>query len=764
MNRKLIETVLILVLACSPIMLSAAEKNAPVSSLPKGVQNQKTSTPVSTVRGLYNTSRSTVKQENDSQVWNLKDVDLRTLAHEVSKVTGKNFVIGPKVDDKVSFITSYRLSKDELYEAFVALLHAYGYAAVPEGSVVKIVPSSSKNQLRPDLHKKNGSEREKIVLRTIRVENYPVTDLVKIIDPLIPKYSYVQAYKPSNDLIIADYGQHVNKIIELVKRLDRPSTKDFDVIRLRYGTADELAKTLTTLMATGKTGLPTTIKIAAEPRSNALIVSGARFGQLKELHKMIRRLDLPDDAAHERTEVIYLHYLTAETFAPIVQGLVESYIVQEEAKTGKQSPTREINIGTTSVTGAQRRSPSLSGQFNLRNPLSNFSSGSGADSLVNTGGGLGTYTSEPPRSGFLGQHVQWEESTNSVIVSAPSAVLRRIRSVVKQLDIRRPQVLIEVIVAEIDVDRVAELGIEWGDFNGKKQFNTRFPTRLPLSGIGDNGNYSTLGIPDTIGTGMTIGIFHGMTLHFLARALATNNDTNILATPNLVTLDNQPALIKVGRKVSFTIGQIDNNPTGGNPFNSFEREDVGLILSVRPMITPDGSIRLDITQEISNLINGTEAVRAGQNPDTTERFIQTTVMADNDQIIVLGGLLQKEWQQVVDKVPIIGDIPVLGLMFRNHYKQMRKTNLMVFLHPVIMIGPKDASIESNGKYEYLRQSQMHLDKYRERGLKMNPVAPILHQPVSLPEPFCDVNKPHCWGLKVQRGYPLYHGHKKYGHG
>lgn len=699
--------------------------------------------------------------ESNSQVWNLKDVDLRTVAHEISKATGKNFIIGPKVDDKVSFITSYRLPKDELYQAFVALLHAYGYAAVPEGDVIKIVPDSSKNQLRPHIGAMSNGKAQ-IELRTIRVNNYPANDLVKIIKPLIPRYSYVAAYKPSNDLIIVDHAAHIGKIIDLVHRLDKSNSKAFEVVKLHYSTAEELAKTLQDLLGAqgrGQTTKISQVRIVAEPRSNALIISNAPNHRVKEIRSLIARLDVPDDAANERTEVIYLKYMPAETFAPIIQGLIESYIAQEEAKTGKAVARRQLQTGTTTRSGGENRA-SLNGQFNLQNPLSNFGGSSGGSSNINTGGSVGTYEAEAPKSGILGNHVQWEASTNSVIITAPAAVIRRVRSVVGKLDIRRPQVLIEVVVAEIDVDRVQELGIEWGDFTGKTQVNTRFAPILPLSGIGQNGNYSTQGVADTIGQGLTVGVFHGMNLHLLVRALGSDSDSNILATPNLVTLDNEPALIKVGRKVSFTIGQIENNPTGGNPFNSFEREDVGLILSIRPQITPDGEIRLNITQELSSVINGTEQTRAGSNPDTTERFIQTTVMADNDQILVLGGLLQKEFQQVVDKIPIIGDIPVLGLMFRNHYKQMRKTNLMIFLHPVIMFGPKDAAQLSNGKYEYLRAAQMHLDKYKHR-IRVNPVAPILHKPVSLPDPFCDKKVP-CWGHSIHRGYSIApHNHTRF---
>lgn len=667
--------------------------------------------------------------EKGDQVWNLKDVDIRTLAYEISKATGKNFVVGPKVDDKVTFITSHRLPKEELYEAFVALLQAYGYAAIPDGNVIKIINDSGKNQLRVQLEEDGiKTPQEGIVLKTVRVKNFPVTEMVKLIKPLIPKYSYVQAYKPSNDLIIADHVYHIDQMIELVHRLDHRTSKDFEIIRLRYSTAEDLAKTINELFKSRSKSQSeqSDISIVAEPRSNALVITGARPEQISNLKALIARLDIPDDVANERTEVLYLRYLPAETFAPIISGLIDSYLTEEQ----KDDPKRgQSTTNSSTSSDSTRQTPSLSGQFNLQDPLSNY--GSRGSSSSSSGASSG-YSSNAPRSGSIGSHVQWEASTNSVIITAPAAIIRRVRKVVNQLDIRRPQVLIEAVVAEVKVDRLHEIGVEWANFGGT-QFHTRFPSSLGLSGIGQDRQFSAGGTADSIGSGLSLGVFKMGDLRYLLRALATDQDSNVLATPNLVTLDNEPALIKVGRKVSFTIGTIDNNPTGGNPFSSFDRQDVGLMLSVKPTITPEGSIRLNITQELSNVLEGTQR-NSGGNPDTSERFIQTTVIADNDQILVLGGLLQKDWEKTVNKLPILGSIPVVGHLFSNHYKKLRKTNLMIFLHPVIMYGPDDNKLITAGKYEFLRQSQLHL---RHDGVqrKATPVLPMRKTPVELPPAF-----------------------------
>lgn len=686
---------------------------------------------------LNNTShkitREQLAKEAEDQVWNLKDVDIRTLAYEISKATGKNFVIGPKVKQEVTFITSHRLPKDELYQAFIALLHAYNYAAIPEGDVIKIVHESSRNQLRPNLQAELDKPGEEIVLRTIRVKNFPANDLVKIIKPLIPKYSYVEAYRPSNDLIIADHAQHISKIIALVRRMDQPDTKDFDIVRLKYANAEELAKTISELIrGQGKVKSASTVSVVADTRSNSLVIAGAKLNQTQSLRQLIARLDISDDIANERTEVVYLSYLPAETFAPIIAGLVDSYIAEQDEKKGKKS---QNNSGYTSSS----TSSSSSSASSNRSSASGFNLGgsqSGLDGGVSTGGTLGTYTAEVPKSGSLGSHVQWEASTNSVIITAPRDIIRRVKSVVTKLDIRRPQVLIEAVIAEVSVDRDFELGVEWQEL-GKHQVHTRFSPNLPLTRIGTDGGLSASGTAGAIGSGLTLGIFKNMSLHALVTTLANDGDSNVLATPNLVTLDNEPALIKVGRKVSFATGTTENDvAAGGSPFTSLNREDVGLILSIKPQITPNGAIRLNITQELSNVLAGTEASRAGQNPDTSERFIQTTIMADNGQTLVLGGLLQKDWIETVSKVPLIGDIPVVGAMFRNHYKSLRKTNLMIFLHPVILYGPHDNDMVTTGKYEFLRQSQLHLDHDLVQH-SVNPVLPIRHSHLELPKPFCE---------------------------
>lgn len=681
-------------------------------------------------------------QPDDSRVWNLKEVDIRTIVHEVSDVTGKNFIISPKVSGKVTFVTSKPLNSEEVYHAFLAVLHAHGYAAVPEGNVIKIVPNSDQSHISAPISIHDGKQRSnEIVVDTIRVHNFPVTDLVKAIKPLLPKYSQIQAYKASNDIIIADHAGNIKKVREIVARLDRPTKQNLAMLPLVYANAEDLSKTLNELFTSRAAGIRNAgqqpeIKIVADVRTNSLLISGGSFDQRREMMDLVKRLDQRNKIEHEITEVFYLKYMPAETFAPIVQGVVDNYYAEKEKLTGKREDGQRNSLSSISG-GSSSSSPSrsLNSQFNLLNPSSNFNSGGslgGGSSFGSTSNVTG-FESEKPRSGSLSSRVQWEQSTNSVIVTAPVDLMARVHRIMDKLDIRRPQVLIEAIIAEVSVGRAKELGVEWRE-SGKNQAHTRFePTSATLSAIGTG----LSGMLEAIGEGLTVGIFKNGGLHFLLRAIAGDSDSNVLATPNLLTLDNEPALIKVGRKVSFAVGEIENNPTGGNPFTSFERQDVGLILSIKPQITPDGGIRLQIQQELSNLLTSADAVRAGGNPDTTERFIQTTVMADDGQILVLGGLLQKEWERVTKKVPYLGDIPGLGALFRNKYRALRNRNLMIFLRPRIMYNSSDSEKVTHGKYEYLRQQQLHLEHAHSHPIVTPVIPPRYKHGEHLPAPFCN---------------------------
>ncbi len=701
-----------------------------------------------------------VVNENEPRIWNLKDVDIRTLINEVSKITGKDFIVGPEVQAKVTFIAHHELTPDELYQAFLAVLRTNGYLAIPEGKMVKIVPDKSPDRMSSPLVKgdlkKRGSE---VVVTALRVNNYPATDLVKVIKSLIPAYSYVEVYRPSNDLIIADHADNIAKIQELIKQVDKQSDEKLAVIRLKNAAATDLAASLTKLYSVGRdVTSPDYIQLSADERTNSIIMIGGGKTTRAEVRAAISKLDGDYKNNRDTLEVFYLRYIPAETVAPILQGVVNNYLAnlpeREKPKTG-------TSVGVEITAPAQVQARTTNSQFNLQRPMDNYNQSGGSSSIggggssggSSSGGSMvhGGMTFTAPRSGVLSPNLQWEESTNSVIVTGPSEMIRKVRAVIAKLDIRRPQVLIEVVVAEVSLDQQRELGVEWR-LGGNPKLLTHFPSQLgatnesslnaaALPNVSGTGAVTANGATDNgagllntisqLGTGLTFGYFSGGSLSTLIRALQNDSRSNVLATPNLVTLDNQEATIKVGQKISFIIGTINNNPTGGQPFNSYDREDVGLVLVIKPQITDDGSVKLLIQQELSSVIPNTGSVNS--NPDTTERYISTTVMAEDGQTLVLGGLLQNDWSTLTSKVPVLGDIPYVGALFRNRERVQRKTNLMIFMRPVILNDKCEANKVTKGKYEFVRQEQLMLDHDQSPPI-VSPTVPPTND-YKLPLPF-----------------------------
>ncbi len=664
------------------------------------------------------------ENKNGKELWNLKDVDIRTLINEVSLVTRKDFVVAPDVDAKVTFIAKQSLSPDELYQAFLAVLRTYGYVAIPEGKVIKIVSDKTPDRLSGPLALENmhkhGSE---MVVTAIRVQNYPVNDLIRTLQPLMPKYSFIDAYRPSNSLIISDHADNIEKIQELVASLDKPSNDKLDVIHLKKASASDLVVNLSKLFVTASNASNARIglQLAADDHTNSILMYGGTSDQRLAVRAAAAKLDNDYSSNRDNMEVFYLRYIPAETVAAVLQGVIDNYFAnlpkQEKPQAGGTAPQQG---------GAQNYTPpprSTTGLFNIANPMSNYSN-SGGTSTSGGGSSLGESiqsgkTFVAPRSGSLGPNLQWEESTNSVIVTGPSELISKCRKVVSKLDIRLPQVLIEVVIAEVDLNIEKDLGVEWSTA-GTLLANTRFGApATPTTLKGATASFPGAAAIGTLGNGLTLGFLSNNNLQAVVRALHSDTRSNVMATPNLITLDNQEATIKVGTKVSFATSQINNNPTGGNPLTTFDRQDVGLILVLKPQITPNGEVKLLIQQELSSILPDTGV--AG-NPNTSERFITTTVMAKNGQTLVLGGLLQNQVNNVRQKVPVLGDIPIFGALFRSDQRTMNKTNLMIFMRPVVLMDDRTVDRVTGGKYEYLRQQQLRTD-YIPSDPIVSPVAP-----------------------------------------
>jgi general secretion pathway protein D len=674
------------------------------------------------------TSDKVTPTNSNKRTWNLKNVDLQTVINELAKETGKNFVVSPQVTGKVTFISSYPLSTDEVYQAFLALLKTSGFVAIENDAIVKIVPETfAKEEGSPIYNQEKRSHSEEMAVTIARVKYVSAIELVKVLKQLVYHFGYIEAYSPTNDIIISDYSSNIARLLTLIRSLDKATASSIEVIHLKYAQSNDLVKMVSSLGQ--KSGSVNNLMLAADERSNNVLIQGGTPEQHLQIRSLIYQLDVPVTTKSVATEVIYLKYLRAEKVAVILSSLIENY----KREKNNLSPADSAETMAAASSSTQSDQPEKSALVNYANSLRQTPTSQDGQNMGgnnNPAVDFSNMAQKQSKSGSASRSVQWEESTNTVIISAPSELLAKLKKVIKKLDIRRPQVLIEAVIAEVEANRANELGIELNT-GGRVQLLTRFMSTLPLSGIGNNNDIgvSNPAALNSTGQGLSGTFYRGNTLRVLLRALEQDSRSNILSTPNIVTLDNEPAQIKVGQKISFSIGQIQNNPTGGNPFNYYNQQDVGLILTINPQITSDGSIKLIIEQELSNVLPG--QFSAGSNPNLSERFIHTTVMANDGDLLVLGGLIQNQWQDTTSKVPLLGDIPGIGILFKSHNRQLTKQNLMVFLRPTILYEEKNVAKIVGNKYEKLRQQQL---KVTEENLR-EPVLPAQGVKEDLPPPF-----------------------------
>jgi general secretion pathway protein D len=589
----------------------------------------------------------------DEITLNLKDADIRALISTVSKFTGKNFIIDPRVKAKVTVISANTLSPEAVYEVFLSVLQVHGYAAVPAGSVIKIVPAvNAKQGPLPLSGKKDNFSTDELVTKIIRLDHVPASQLVPILRPLVPQQGHLAAYNPTNTLIITDHSGNIRRLMKIISSVDRPDSDELEIIPLKHASASELVRILNSLNTAGSAKDAKKIKLAADDRTNSILVTGDRSSRLK-IRATVGYLDTPLEDGSGNTYVIYLKYAKAENLAKILTGLKDSSV----KRTRSASKVKAV---------------------------SKLSSGSS-----------------------IGQNaiIQADEETNALIITADPNTVKSLKSVIRQLDIRRAQVLIEAIIAEITTNNQKDVGVGLA-VDGTQGSNGALPVGVSnFAGLGDILGAIASGSPPTsIPAGFSFALggenSSGVRYGGLLRALQTDTNTNILSTPTLVTLDNEEAELIVGQNLPFVTGSYtgtgSTNPS--NPFQTVERQDVGLTLKVTPQINEGDTVKLDLEQETSSVIPGT----FDQGIATRKRSIKTSVLVDDGGILILGGLIQDEVSDTESKVPLLGDIPLLGFLFRSENTTKTKANLMVFLRPTILRDHKDASFVTNEKYNVLR--------------------------------------------------------------
>ncbi len=634
-------------------------------------------------------SRTGADAEAGSQVTlNLQDVDIRVLINTVAEVSGKNFVVDPRVKGKVSVISGAALDPDQLYDVFLSILEVHNFSTVDSGSVIKVLPSNVIKQ-RPTPFGPSVDANDAQITQIIQLKHAPVQDLQAIIRPLIPPTSHFAPHVPSNSIIITDTAANIQRVLKIIKRIDVPDKRtNVRVVYLEKTKASELAATLTQIVASNADPKAAAAgsKVTIQPLDaiNALVIS-ATDDEYTKIQALIDELDI-ERKLEADINVIYLKHAKAEDMVSVLNDLTS-----ESAAAGT--------------------------------------------------------TARPS--------VQADESTNALIVRATGAQLQTIRGVIEQLDIRREQVFVETVIAEVSLSQAANLGVTWGaggpnstsaattDADGNAVAGTNVGNLINR----DNPNQilgtaavNTAFELGTAGLNYSLLDFKKYNLDVVLNALRADTNSNILSTPTILTLDNEEAEIVVGQEVPFVTGRSSNNAnnstqtdqngnvvnnTIGNSFQTIERKDVGIKLKIKPQISDGNTIQLEVLQEISSVAD--TAIAGQADLITNRRSIEATVQVDDGQVIVLGGLIQDDVIDTVNRVPVLGSIPILGALFRSKSKTAIKRNLMVFLKPRIIRSAADLEKFSREKYNEVRRDSKISERSSSKFLIPSARPPILDE-------------------------------------
>lgn len=653
----------------------------------------------------------------DEVTLNLKDADINSLISTVAEVTGRNFVVDPRVKAKITVISSKPMSRQEVYGVFLSILQVHGFAAQEVGSITKIVPDVVAKQ-GPVVER--GEDNDEIITRVIPVHNVSAVQLIPILRPLIPQQANMAAYPQSNVLVVSDRAINIDRIVDVVRRIDQTDdTQDVEIIPMKFASASEIVKILNSLKSTGAAAAGqapiTSGALSADERTNSILMSGDKNSRAR-MRSIIAHLDTPV-AATGGTHVVFLNYANAEDLAPILQA-----VSSQQKQTGAVGGSEAAGAPTVGTTTGGGSAPSSSSPLNT---LSKRPANRGSAPRLSTGGG----------DGEVG--IEADPRNNALIITAPPDEFASLKAVIAKLDVRRAQVLVEAIIAEVSVNLARDLGIQLGGLDRNR-------TGLAGTNFGGAGNniLQIIANPTAIGQGLSLaGGYHSGSIDFAAllRALAGDTATNILSTPSLVTLDNEEAEVVVAQNVPFLTGSFTNTGAGGgdtslNPFQTIERQDVGLTLRITPHINEGDAVRLQIETESSSLAP-TPAGISASDLITNKRSVKTNVLVGDGQILILGGLIEDNFNDQVQKVPFLGDLPLVGNLFRSTHTDKTKRNLMTFIHPSILRDDPTAAAYTGSKYEFLRarQNEANIGK---RGLVQDPAAelPDLDELITRPPP------------------------------
>jgi general secretion pathway protein D len=652
---------------------------------------------------------------------NFQNAEIEAVARTFASITGRNVVVDPRVKGTITLINDKPVSRVAAMNQFLAALRQQGFTIIETAGLYKVVPEAEAKMLSADVMVQEGDEQtlpsgNQIATQIFKLNHESANNLVAVLRPLISANNTINANPGNNSLVITDYGDNLRRLARIIAAMDVANATDVDVITLKHAVAVDLAPLLLRLIGntaagaapagTADTAFKTTV--LAEPRANALIVRASNGAQLALVRSLIQKLDQPDatgnDGSAGNIHVVYLKNADATKLASTLRAALSG----------------TVTTSTTAPAGTQ---------------------GAQVAPAASTGG-----------------QIQADAATNSLIITASDPQYRQLRAVIEKLDGRRAQVLVESLIAEVNTDKAAQFGIQWQALLGNSANSTVGVLGSNFS-IGGTNLFSlgqalrTTGVPPATSIGGNLGIAHqtsgGMVLGALANLLQSTGDGNVLATPTLLTLDNEEAKIVVGQNVPFVTGSYSNTGSGGgntaNPFTTVERKDVGLTLKVKPQISEDGSVKLVIYQEVSSVQD-----TSNLGPTTKKRSIESTVLVSDGNIVVLGGLLQDDYSGKQEKVPGLGDVPLFGALFRSDTRTRKKTNLMVFLRPVIVRSSADTEALSFDRYDAMRGVQQSAQPTESTTVPVNqaPIMSPLPAPPSkgsIPAPLLPLGLSGTWG-------------------
>ncbi len=644
---------------------------------------------------------------------NFINAEIESAVRAIGAFTNRTFVVDPRVKGTINLQSQSPVNRSEAYNTLLAALRLQGFTIVEAGGIFRVVPENdAKVQATAIDPRKAGELRgDQIITQVFQLNYESATNLVPVLRPLIAPNNTIAAYPNNNTLVITDYADNLKRIGRIIASIDGPTANDLEIIPVKHALAIDLAGTVTRLLDEGAraTGAPVDggqrLTVMADARTNSLLIRGSSPARIAQAKSLIARLD----TATSQPGSVYVVYLKnaeatrlAQTLRAVLSSDASNNFITNQANQNNLSGGmggNNMSFGNTGSSSGATGSGSSGSSTGMG--MGGSGSGLGAQSSAATG------NSTPSTPGI----VQADPSTNSLIITAPEPVYRNLRAIIEKLDVRRAQVFVESLIVEVSAEKAAEFGIQFQALGNLNSNSTGGIGGTNFGGRGTGRNIlDTATNLGTAGGGLNVGVIKGKVdvpgigsitnLGLLARALETGANANVLSTPNLLTLDNEEARIVVGQNVPFITGQFTStgNNAAVNPFQTIERRDVGLTLRVKPQVSEGGTVKLMIYQEVSSVQDRSQAAGI----ITNKRAIESSVIVDDGNIVVLGGLVEDRYNDTNEKVPGLGDLPGVGALFRYDTRRRVKTNLMVFLRPVVIRTPEQANTMISDRYEFMR--------------------------------------------------------------